>query len=62
MFLGSFLAGTLFSQVNAWLDNPRGAVTILGTAAPLTSIFFLNFICLEVPRLPVCTAPAAAPG
>ena len=48
VFLGSFLAGSLFSQFNAWIDNPSSAVTILGTAAPLTSIFFLNYISLGV--------------
>ena len=48
VFLGSFLAGSLFSQFTAWVDHPASAITILGTSAPLTSIFFLNYISLSV--------------
>ena len=46
-FLGSFIGGALFNQFNQWVDNPTSAVTILGTAAPLTSIFFLTYIQLQ---------------
>ena len=48
VFLGSFLAGSLFSQFTAWAEHPASAITILGTSAPLTSIFFLNYISLSV--------------
>ena len=30
------------------IDNPSSAVSILGTAAPLTSLFFLTYIMLQV--------------
>ena len=30
------------------IDNPASAVSILGTAAPLTSLFFLTYILLQV--------------
>lgn len=48
VFLGSFIAGSLFTQFEQWIKNPESAVTILGTAAPLTSIFFLNYVELNV--------------
>ena len=60
VFLGSFLAGSLFSQFTAWVDHPASAVTILGTSAPLTSIFFLNYLSLSVGRAPPAAAAAAA--
>ncbi|KAK9806417.1 hypothetical protein WJX73_004348 [Symbiochloris irregularis] len=44
VFLGSFIAGSLFNQFEQWIKDPTSAVTILGTAAPLTSIFFLNYV------------------
>ena len=48
VFLGSFIAGSLFTQFQEWTKNPASAVTIIGTSAPLTSIFFLNYIELGV--------------
>lgn len=50
VFIGSFIGGALFNQFNQWIDDPTSAVTILGTAAPLTSIFFLTYIQLQVPH------------
>ena len=44
VFVGSFVAGSLFTQFQEWTHNPGSAVTIIGTSAPLTSIFFLNYI------------------
>lgn len=49
MFLGSFVAGTLFNEVQQWIKNPMEAVSILGTSAPLTSIFFTQYIMTQVP-------------
>ena len=48
VFLGSFIGGALFNQFNQWINDPASAITILGTAAPLTSIFFLTYIQLQV--------------
>lgn len=48
VFLGSFVAGTLFNEVQQWLKNPMEAVSILGTSAPLTSIFFTQYIMTQV--------------
>ena len=48
VFLGSFIGGALFNQFNQWINDPTSAITILGTAAPLTSIFFLTYIQLQV--------------
>jgi hypothetical protein len=53
VFLGSFLGGTLLNQLQQWLQNPESALTILGTAAPLTAIFFTQYIMLQVPHLPL---------
>ncbi|KAK9809699.1 hypothetical protein WJX73_006828 [Symbiochloris irregularis] len=44
VFVGSFVAGSFFTQFETWIKDPKSAVTIIGTSAPLTSIFFLNYI------------------
>lgn len=48
VFCGSFVSGSVLNQLSLWARHPGAAFTILGTAAPLTSIFFLNFICFVV--------------
>lgn len=48
VFLGSFVGGTMMNQLQHWLQNPESALTILGTAAPLTAIFFTQYIMLQV--------------
>ena len=61
VFLGSFLVGSFFTNFRNWLDNPSSAATILGTAAPLQSIFFLNYIMFNV-RLCACMTSDPAPA
>lgn len=48
VFLASFLAGTLLNQASALLSNPKSFIDNLGKSAPLTSVFFLTFIALNV--------------
>ena len=48
VFLGSFIAGSVLNQARALISNPTSILSTLGTAAPLTSIFFLTFIELNV--------------
>lgn len=48
--MGSFIAGSFFTNFEEWIKDPRSAVTIIGTSAPLTSIFFLNYIEFGVSR------------
>ena len=48
VFLGSFIAGSVLNQARALLNNPTSIFPTLGTAAPLTSIFFLTWIELNV--------------
>ncbi len=50
VFLGSFIAGSVLNQARALISNPTSILSTLGTAAPLTSIFFLTFIELNVRR------------
>ena len=51
VFLGSFVAGSFLNQATTLIKNPTSIVTALGTSAPLTSIFFLTFIELNVHAL-----------
>ena len=48
VFLGSFIAGSVLNQARALINNPTMIFSTLGTAAPLTSIFFLTWIELNV--------------
>ena len=44
VFFGSFAFGSVLNQLTMWARHPAQALTILGTAAPLTSLFFLNYV------------------
>lgn len=48
VFLGSFIAGSFLNQARELINNPTSIISTLGTSAPLTSIFFLTFIELNV--------------
>ena len=58
VFLGSFIAGSVLNQARALINNPTMIFSTLGTAAPLTSIFFLTWIELNVSALPSCNGQA----
>eukprot|EP00884_Botryococcus_braunii_P018963 jgi/Botrbrau1/5750/Bobra.0134s0023.2 len=47
VFLGSFIGGTMLNQLQQWMHNPDAALTILGTAAPLTAVFFTQYIMIQ---------------
>lgn len=47
VFLGSFIAGSAANQFKQLIENPGSIVTLLGTAAPQTSIFFLTYVTLR---------------
>ena len=57
VFLGSFIAGSILNQARALITAPTSIVKTLGTAAPLTSIFFLTWIELNVSHLPLAMSP-----
>ena len=48
MFFGTLVAGSIASQIKVFLEQPTLFLTTLGTAAPLTSIFFLTYVELNV--------------
>lgn len=48
VFLGSFITGSFFNEAKQLINAPTSIITTLGTSAPLTSIFFLTFIELNV--------------
>ena len=50
VWFGSFVAGSFFSQFQQWINNPASAVNIIGTAVPLTAIFFMSYMVLNVGR------------
>ncbi|KAK9864573.1 hypothetical protein WJX84_004373 [Apatococcus fuscideae] len=47
VFFGSFIGGSFFTQIEQWVKSPTSAITIIGTAAPATSIFFLTYVVLQ---------------
>lgn len=47
VFFGSFIAGTVANQFKELINNPSSIVTLLGTAAPQTAIFFLTYVTLQ---------------
>lgn len=48
VFFGTLIAGSIASQIKVFLEQPTLFLTTLGTAAPLTSIFFLTYVELNV--------------
>ena len=58
MFFGTLIAGSIASQIKVFLEQPTLFLTTLGTAAPLTSIFFLTYVELNVRGR--CSAARAA--
>jgi hypothetical protein len=44
VFFGSFIAGTFANQFEVLIKNPGDIMTLLGTAAPQTAIFFMTFL------------------
>lgn len=61
VFLGSFISGTFLNQARTLITAPTSIPQTLGTAAPLTSIFFLTWIELNVSHLPLAVPPAPVP-
>lgn len=56
VFFGTLVAGSISSQIKVFIAQPGLFLTTLGTAAPLTSIFFLNYVELNVRTACCCTA------
>eukprot|EP01034_Spumella_vulgaris_P024035 gene24035-30331_t len=38
------LAGSVFSSLSAAIDNPASIITLIGTALPAASVFFINYM------------------
>ncbi|KAL4853137.1 CSC1-like protein [Chlorella vulgaris] len=47
LFLGSFIAGTFANQMKQFIADPGSIITIFGTSAPQTAIFFMTYLLLE---------------
>ena len=60
VFIGSFIVGSFFTNFQNWIKDPSKAATILGTAAPLQSIFFLNYIMFNVRVSPSAASAGAS--
>ena len=54
------LGGSAFSQLGALIDNPASLPSLIGTALPASSNFFINYIIIQV--RPGYAAYAAEPG
>ena len=46
VFLTSLIAGTVVSQLQQVINDPRSIVTSLGAAAPQTATFFMLYLLL----------------
>lgn len=46
VFLGSFIAGTFANQLDQFISDPSSILTIFGTSAPQTAIFFMTYLLL----------------
>ena len=60
VFFGTLIAGSIASQIKVFLEQPTLFLTTLGTAAPLTSIFFLTYVQLNVRARRTAAQPAVA--
>lgn len=47
VFFGSFIIGSFANQIKQFIEDPASIVTVLGTAAPQTAIFFMSFVQLQ---------------
>ncbi|KAK9819243.1 hypothetical protein WJX81_003710 [Elliptochloris bilobata] len=47
VFLGAMLGGSAFSQLGALIDNPASLPSLIGTALPASSNFFINYIIIQ---------------
>ncbi|GMH37685.1 hypothetical protein BSKO_05558 [Bryopsis sp. KO-2023] len=47
VFFGSFIAGSLTSQLSKLKDKPGDIIDLLGTSAPQTASFFISYILVE---------------
>ncbi|KAL6782290.1 hypothetical protein ACKKBG_A06245 [Auxenochlorella protothecoides x Auxenochlorella symbiontica] len=47
VFFGSFIAGSFFNQFKQFIDDPGSIVTVLGTSAPQTAIFFMTYLLVQ---------------
>ena len=54
------LGGSAFSQLGIIVNNPNALPSIIGTALPASSNFFINYVIIQVgPPLP-CRSPASS--
>ena len=51
------LGGSAFSQLGALIDNPASLPTLIGTALPASSNFFINYIIIQA-RCHVSSIPS----
>ncbi len=52
---GAMLGGSAFSQLGALIDNPASLPSLIGTALPTSSNFFINYMIIQArPRPPPC--------
>ncbi|KAI7841239.1 hypothetical protein COHA_005076 [Chlorella ohadii] len=47
VFFGSFIAGSFANQIRQLVKSPGSILTVLGTAAPQTAIFFTTYVMLQ---------------
>ncbi|KAL4447960.1 hypothetical protein ABPG75_005179 [Micractinium tetrahymenae] len=47
LFFGSFIAGSFANQIKQFVQSPSSIITVLGTAAPQTALFFTTYLMLQ---------------
>lgn len=61
VFLGGMFAGSAFSQLGVIINKPGSIPSVIGTALPASSNFFINTLILKVSLVCICPCVSFMP-